>query len=927
MAQIEVQPGSNITVTVNKGPLSGGLPAGSVGALQFNKDGQRFGTVLPATYDEANTQLTLGSVGTVVLAGGNQGEVITNVGDGVMSWRALDGISNNLTSVNTEIDNVSISVGNEPGVAVFTESDFTFRGNILPDANITYDLGSPTQRWRDLYLSNSTIDLNGVRISSDGTDLVAAGGLIVQGQMFAREFYGNISGDFLSGDGSQIYNIDGSQITGAVSVSIDSGTADTVRGADQPNITSVGNLTSLTVEGPVDLGATGNITLTGGSNGQFLQSNGSGGVQFATVSVASIVNATVTTTKIEAKQHSANITVDGGAVAEFGNSIISLRRNTNLAGNLVVSANVTANVVTANSITTTAFSANGAINLHDIANVKLEGGDAGQSIVTNGLGTIAWSDLVKLKNGSSNVVVVENDWIHVGVAGSPDVLIVKETGLKVSPDGDSDLGNIARANYFYGNTIAATNFDLGNVEDVTLNGGNLNEVLRTDGAGNLSFHFIDETLIRDSGTGASNVQTTANSVVINANGISDIVTVYKDGSEGRVDIVGNTHVGGTLFMNTGNVNGSIDVLGDATIGGNLTVSGNITYLESTTLNVGDKNITLAANAATAAEANGGGITLSGANAYMNWDLPSNTWTFSHSLTANLIGSASNANYSNFAGTAYALDADLANVSISGGNSAQVLSTDGNGVLAWTTMSAVTGGNAISGNSSSVSVFDDGNVGIQINGTANVTLFSDIGITTTGLTADAIISGEANITGDVTAVNFYGVHRGAQQILVVNKSGGALAVGDVVYISGSQGMRMAVGKASNTTEALSATTIGVIAVGGDNNAECYATISGVLVGVDTAGLTEGSPIYLGSSAGTWTTTQPVSPAHLVALGFVQRAHQTQGEFYISINNFQELAECSDVLLPSNIANISNRAILSFDSANSVWVDGTLDMGTY
>jgi hypothetical protein len=46
-------------------------------------------------------------------------------------------------------------------------ANVTVTGNILPSANITYDLGSDTQRWRDLYLSGSTINLGGATIKTD----------------------------------------------------------------------------------------------------------------------------------------------------------------------------------------------------------------------------------------------------------------------------------------------------------------------------------------------------------------------------------------------------------------------------------------------------------------------------------------------------------------------------------------------------------------------------------------------------------------------------------------------------------------------------------------------------------------------------------------------------------------------------------------
>ena len=39
-------------------------------------------------------------------------------------------------------------------------------GHVMPSANVTYDLGSSTRRWRDLYLSGNTINLGGSTIGS-----------------------------------------------------------------------------------------------------------------------------------------------------------------------------------------------------------------------------------------------------------------------------------------------------------------------------------------------------------------------------------------------------------------------------------------------------------------------------------------------------------------------------------------------------------------------------------------------------------------------------------------------------------------------------------------------------------------------------------------------------------------------------------------
>ena len=57
---------------------------------------------------------------------------------------------------------------------------------------------------------------------------------------------------------------------------------------------------------------------------------------------------------------------------------------------------------------------------------------------------------------------------------------------------------------------------------------------------------------------------------------------------------------------------------DITIYGNLTVQGTQTSIQSTTLNVVDKNITLASGSTNSAAANGAGINIDGANVTMSW---------------------------------------------------------------------------------------------------------------------------------------------------------------------------------------------------------------------------------------------------------------------------------------------------------------------
>ena len=56
--------------------------------------------------------------------------------------------------------------------------------SILPSITNTYDLGSPTKRWKDIYLSSNSINLDGATISSDGSgsiNIAASGATLPEG--------------------------------------------------------------------------------------------------------------------------------------------------------------------------------------------------------------------------------------------------------------------------------------------------------------------------------------------------------------------------------------------------------------------------------------------------------------------------------------------------------------------------------------------------------------------------------------------------------------------------------------------------------------------------------------------------------------------------------------------------------------------------
>lgn len=59
-----------------------------------------------------------------------------------------------------------------PTTVSLTPGNVVVSGNLIPGANVTYDLGSDARQWRDLYLSGNTIYLGGAEITTDGSALV-----------------------------------------------------------------------------------------------------------------------------------------------------------------------------------------------------------------------------------------------------------------------------------------------------------------------------------------------------------------------------------------------------------------------------------------------------------------------------------------------------------------------------------------------------------------------------------------------------------------------------------------------------------------------------------------------------------------------------------------------------------------------------------
>lgn len=164
----------------------------------------------------------------------------------------------------------------------------------------------------------------------------------------------------------------------------------------------------------------------------------------------------------------------------------------------------------------------------------------------------------------------------------------------------------------------------------------------------------------------------------------------------------------------------------------------------------------------------------------------------------------------------------------------------------------------------------------------------------------------------------------QYTRVYNDTASTITKGQVVYISGAQGNRVAVKLARANSELTSKDTIGLVAESITAGAEGWIINAGSLYKLNTNSLTAGDTIYLSpTTAGAYTTTKPVAPDHTVILGFVQRVSTTVGSIYIKVDNGYELDELHNVLIASPI----NGDLLQYQTSGLWQNTNLLDGGNF
>lgn len=223
-------------------------------------------------------------------------------------------INGTSTVVVTEADgNVAVTVDGVANTAVFAADRITVAGNLLPAANVTYSLGSSSQRWKELWVSNSTIYLGDSVLSATGnvltvdgqsvitstdSDTITLTGNITGGNI---DTAGNVTGAYFIGNGSQLTGISTSTTkifngTSEINIGVANGAANVSIGTAS-NV-AVFSETGVAVDGAVSAES---VTAT---NGLLLNSNtvtanytvasGFNAVSVGPMTVANNISVTVT---------------------------------------------------------------------------------------------------------------------------------------------------------------------------------------------------------------------------------------------------------------------------------------------------------------------------------------------------------------------------------------------------------------------------------------------------------------------------------------------------------------------------------------------------------------------------------------------------------------------------------------------------------
>ena len=453
--------------------------------------------------------------------------------------------------------NTSPTIGNEVGWT--SRLNLAGNGNLVIAGKLTSvdaDLGNAVSANYFIgNVANITGNVTAGNINAGNISTSGSGGNITGANV--------ISANTFIGSGNNLSNIQGANVTGAVSSATSATTAGTVTTAAQPNITSVGTLTGFTSNGVVNftnasnvtLGAVGNVRVTGGSTGQYLQTDGSGTLTWATINTgipSNIANGN-SNVNIPSANGNVNISAVGNA-----NVVVVTGTGANINGYATISGTVTAgnistsgsggNITGANVVSANIFTGSGN-NLSNIQGANVSGA-VGLATYATTANAVAGANV----SGEVASAATANSVAGANVTGQVGNALVAGTVYTNAQPNITSVGTLTGiTSTGTANFTGASNVALGPVANVHITGGSTGQYLQTDGSGTLNWASISTNSTLANVNSSVNIPTANGNVnITSAGNTSLVVTSIGANISGNLDITGNITTAGP----TGNITGA-----------------------------------------------------------------------------------------------------------------------------------------------------------------------------------------------------------------------------------------------------------------------------------------------------------------------------------------------------------------------------------
>ena len=595
-----------------------------------------------------------------------------------------------------------IELGGAANGAALSGNDSMDRGTLLhyyTSTTVDAFMGWKSANSEFTFASNASVTNNVATINSLGN--IRAG---------SANLGNTVTSNYFIGSGNNLSNIQASNISGTVANANYSAYVGNVINASQSNITSVGTLNGVTVTGTanltgasnVALGPVGNVHITGGTTGQYLQTDGSGTLSWATISISS---SSISNGNSNVSIPSANGNVNISAVG-VANVLVVTGTGANITGTANISGNANVGNLGATGVVATTLGGSlttasqpNVTSLGTLSSITVQGNAivignltvTGNTTYVNSNITQIQDALIELGGGANGAALSSNDGFDRGT------LLHYYTSTTV----DAFMGwKSANSEFVFASNASVTNNvatinTLGNIRAGNANLGNV--VTANYFTGTLTTNA--QPNITSLGTLAS-LSVTGNISSGNAN-LGNLVTanystaVLTTGSQPNITSVGTL----SNLSVTGNISS-----GNANLGNNVTANfftGSGAYLTSVA----------AVTAATVTASAQPNITSVGtlANLVVG-NSTANTTLGNGTITAT--GNIS------FTGSNVSLGA-VGNLKITGGTSGYFLSTDGAGNLSWAATSGG-GGGTVAGSNTQIQYNNASVLGASANFTFNNT---------------------------------------------------------------------------------------------------------------------------------------------------------------------------------------------------------------